>query len=37
MIIYGRRREFLISQGEADDVDLLETGSQRRNDLVTYP
>ena len=37
MIRYGRRREFLISQGEVDDVDLRETGSQYENSWTTYP
>jgi hypothetical protein len=37
MIRYGRRRESLISQAEADDVNLLETDSQLANSWATYP
>jgi hypothetical protein len=37
MTEYGHRRESLISRGEVDDVNLLETGSQHANSWVTYP
>jgi hypothetical protein len=36
MIEYGHRREFQISQEEANDVDLPETGSQYENSRATY-
>ena len=37
MIGCGRRKEFLISRGEVNDVDLLETHSQYETSWATYP